>query len=186
MTGTRTLDGREVPVAGRWVFDPDHTVMGFLARHMVFTKVRGRCNEFTGSITIGERLEDSTVEATIDAASISTAVDARDEHLRSADFLDVENHPYITFRSTGVDLAGSKLTGDLTVRDITRPVTLAFTYEGTADYPWGGSRTMFTANTELTRKDWDMTWNVPLETGGLLVSEKVTLELEVQAILEEE
>ena len=145
MASTRNVDGREVPVAGRWVFDHDHTVLGFVARHMVFTKVRGRFNEFDGAINIGERLEDSYVELDIDASSLTTEVADRDAHLRSSDFLEISEHPKIVFRSTAVDLDAMTLTGDLTIRGVTHPVTLAFTYEGIVPYPWGGDRAMFTA-----------------------------------------
>jgi polyisoprenoid-binding protein YceI len=183
MTSTRILDGREVPVAGKWVFDHDHTVLGFVARHMVFTKVRGRFNEFDGAINIGERLEDSYVELDIDASSLTTEVADRDAHLKSSDFLEIAEHPKIMFRSTGLDLDAMTLTGDLTIRGVTHPVTLDFTYEGIVPYPWGGDRAMFRAQTEVAREDWNVSWNVALETGGWLVSKAVDLEIEAQAIL---
>lgn len=185
MAGTRTVAGKEVPVAGTWVFDLDHTVLGFVARHMIFTKVRGRFNDFSGAIHIADKLEESTVELEIKTASLTTEVAQRDEHLRSADFLDVEKFPVITFHSTKVDPVGMKLAGELTIKDITLPVTLDFTYEGVAPYPWGGSRAMFSGTTEIERKSWEMTWNVALETGGWLVSENVVLDIEAQAILQE-
>lgn len=186
MASTRVVDGREVPVAGRWEFDHDHTVLGFVARHMVFTKVRGRFNEFDGYINIGERLEDSYVELDIDASSLTTEVADRDAHLKSADFLEISEHPRIMFRSTALDLGAMTLTGDLTIRGVTHPVTLDFTYEGIVPYPWGGDRAMFRAQTEVAREDWNVSWNVALETGGWLVSKTVDLEIEAQAILVEE
>jgi len=186
MASTRNVDGREVPVAGKWVFDHDHTVLGFVARHMVFTKVRGRFNEFDGAINIGERLEDSYVELDIDASSLTTEVADRDAHLKSSDFLEISEYPKIVFRSTAVDLDAMTLTGDLTIRGVTHPVTLAFTYEGIVPYPWGGDRAMFTAQAEVAREDWNVSWNVALETGGWLVSKAVDLEIEAQVILVEE
>jgi len=183
MASTRIVDGREVPVAGKWVFDHDHTVLGFVARHMVFTKVRGRFNEFEGAIHIAERLEESSVELEIEASSLTTEVADRDAHLKSADFLELEAHPKITFHSTAVDLKAMTLTGDLTIRGVTHPVTLDFTYEGNVPYPWGGERAMFRAQTELAREDWNVSWNVALETGGWLVSKTVELEIEAQATL---
>lgn len=182
---TRIVAGKEVPVPGTWVFDLDHTVLSFVARHMIFTKVRGRFNEFSGAIHIADRLEESTVELEIKAASLTTEVAQRDAHLRSADFLDVEKFPVIIFHSTMVDPVEMKLTGELTIKEITLPVTLDFTYEGVAPYPWGGSRAMFAGTTEIERKSWDMTWNVAIETGGWLVSENVVLDIEAQAVLQE-
>lgn len=186
MVSTRIVDGREVPVAGKWVFDHDHTVLGFVARHMVFTKVRGRFNEFEGTMHIAERLENSYVELEIDALSLTTEVADRDAHLKSSDFLETEAHPKIIFRSTGIDLDAMTLTGDLTIRGVTHPVTLDFTYEGMVPYPWGGDRAMFRAQTEVAREDWNVSWNVVLETGGWLVSKTVELEIEAQAVLVEE
>jgi len=186
MASTRTVDGREVPIAGTWVFDHDHTVLGFVARHMVFTKVRGRFNEFDGAIHIAERLGDSSVELEIDILSLTTDVADRDAHLKSADFLEADAHPKIIFRSTSVDIEAMTLTGDLTIRGVTHPVTLDFTYEGIVPYPWGGDRAMFTAHTEIAREDWNVSWNVALETGGWLVSKAVELEIEAQVILVEE
>ena len=186
MASTRIVDGREVPVAGKWVFDHDHTVLGFVARHMVFTKVRGRFNEFEGAIHIGEDLQDSSVELDIDASSLTTEVADRDAHLKSSDFLEISEHPKIMFRSTALDLDAMTLTGDLTIRGVTHPVVLAFTYEGIVPYPWGGDRAMFAAHAEVAREDWNVSWNVALETGGWLVSKSVDLEIEAQVILVEE
>ena len=186
MTETRTVDGLEVPGPGKWELDHDHTVLSFVARHMIFTKVRGRFIDFSGAIFIEEDLTQSRVVLEIDAASLATGVNDRDNHLRSADFLNVEEFPNITFKSTSVDLAESTLTGDLTIRGTTHPVTLPFTYEGTAPYPWGGARAMWTAKTEIAREDWDVSWNVALETGGWLVSKNVELEIEAQAYLVDE
>jgi polyisoprenoid-binding protein YceI len=180
---TRTVDGIEVPAPGKWELDHDHTVLSFVARHMIFTKVRGRFIDFSGAIHIEEDLAQSRVELSIDAASLATGVNDRDNHLRSADFLNVDEFPTIEFKSTAVDLAASTLTGDLTIRGTTHPVTLPFTYEGMAPYPWGGARAMWSAHTEIAREDWDVSWNVALETGGWLVSKNVELDIEAQAYL---
>lgn len=186
MASTRIVNGQDVPVAGRWVFDHDHTVLGFVARHMVFTKVRGRFNQFDGAIIVADNLEDSSVELTIDVASLTTEVADRDAHLKSGEFLALDEFPEITFRSTSIDLDAMTLTGDLTIRGVTHPVTLDFTYEGMVPYPWGGDRAMFRANTEVAREDWNVSWNVALETGGWLVSKAVELEIEAQAVLADE
>jgi polyisoprenoid-binding protein YceI len=183
MTETRTVAGTEVPVPGKWELDHDHTVLSFVARHMIFTKVRGRFIDFSGAIYIEEDLAQSRVELEIDAASLATGVNDRDNHLRSADFLNVEEFPTITFQSTAVDLGASTLTGDLTIRGTSHPVTLPYTYEGMAPYPWGGARAMWRANTEIERENWNVSWNVALETGGWLVSKAVELEIEAQAYL---
>jgi polyisoprenoid-binding protein YceI len=179
--------GVEVPAKGTWKLDPNHTVIGAVARHLMVTKVRGKFDTFQGAIHIGDTPEESWAELEIDAASIDSGVEQRDEHLRSADFLDVEHHPKITFASTGVKRTGDnklEVTGDLTIRGVTRPVALDVTFEGVSPDPWGGTRAGFTISGELRREDWDMSWNVPLETGGVLVSKTVDLEIEAQAVKE--
>lgn len=175
----------DLPTPGVWELDPAHTTVGFVVRHMMVAKVRGRFTRVSGAINIAERLEDSSVEATIDAASIDTGEEQRDNHLRSSDFLDVENHPTITFRSTRVRHVETNrwaVDGELTIRGVTRPVTLDVEYEGVARDPWGGERVGFAATTEIDREDWGLTWNVALETGGVLVGKKVKIELEVEAV----
>lgn len=174
-----------LPAPGVWELDPAHTTVGFVARHLMVTKVRGRFTGVSGSITVAERPEDSCVEVTIDAASVDTREEARDNHLRSPDFLDVEHYPTITFRSTGVrHLGGNRwaVDGELTIRGVTRPVTLDVTYEGAVRDPWGGERIGFSATTEIDRDDWGVSWNVPLEAGGLLVGKKVKIEIEAEAV----
>jgi len=150
------------------------------------TKVRGNFTDVSGAITIAERPEDSTVEITLGAASIATGSEQRDAHLRSADFLDVENHKELTFRSTSVQLdgIGGTLNGEFTIRGITKPVSLDFEYLGAFSDPWGNAKIGFSAKGTLVREDWDLTWNVPLEGGGVLVSKTVDLEIEVQANLD--
>ncbi len=172
-----------LPETGTWTIDPTHTVVGFMAKHLMVTKVRGSFKTFSGTITVGDTPEASSVEVTIDAASIDTGTADRDNHLRTGDFLDAENFPTITFVSTSVRANGSdySVDGDLTIRDTTKPVTLEMSFDGTATDPWGNTKAAFTATTSINREDWGLTWNVPLETGGLLVSKDVKIEIEVQA-----
>ncbi len=184
-TLTREYQGLQIPEAGTYVIDQGHTTVEFVGRHLMITKVRGRFTEFEGQIAIGESPEDSSVQVTINAASVNSGDDRRDDHLRSPDFLDVEKHPQITFRSTRVEIGrdgSAKVHGDLTVKDVTRPVTLDVEFEGASPDPWGGQRLGFTATTEIDREDWGLTWNVALETGGMLVGKKIRLEFNVQAV----
>jgi polyisoprenoid-binding protein YceI len=179
----------EMPAKGTWRLDPNHTVIGAVARHLMVTKVRGKFTSFSGAVHIVDSPEDSWAELEVDAASIDTGVEQRDEHLRSADFLDVENHPKITFKSTLVEPKGGdtlRVTGDLSIRGVTRAVTLDVTFEGVSPDPWGGTRAGFTISGVLHREDWEMNWNVALETGGVLVSRTVELEIEAQAVKEPE
>jgi polyisoprenoid-binding protein YceI len=175
----------EVPSAGGWKIDPAHTRVGFVARHLMVTKVRGLFTDVDGEIRIGETPQDSSVQIRIAAASIDSGNKDRDQHLRSPDFLDVETYPYLTFNSTGIEVTGDstlQLHGDLTIRDVTRPVTLDVEYEGLTPDPWGGTRAGFAATTEIDREDWGLTWNVALESGGVLVSKNVKIELDVQLV----
>jgi polyisoprenoid-binding protein YceI len=174
-----------MPAKGTWKLDPNHTVIGAVARHLMVTKVRGKFKLFEGAIHIEDTVEGSWAELEVDAASIDTGVQDRDNHLRSGDFLDVEHFPKITFRSTKVERTGEntlRVTGDLTIRDVTRSVALDVTYEGLVPDPWGGTRAGFSLSGVLQREDWGMTWNVALESGGLLVSKSVDLDIEAQAI----
>ena len=183
--GTWIVDGREVPPSGTWKIDPSHSEIQFFVRHMMIAKVRGRFREFEGTIHIGERPEDSRVEVVIEAASIDTRDRTRDEHLRSADFLDVERYPELRFASTSVR-AGDKdrwqVTGDLTARGVTRPVVLDVEYNGAMVDPWGNLRAGFLATTEIDRENFDITWNQALEAGGFLVGKGVRIEIDVEAI----
>jgi polyisoprenoid-binding protein YceI len=187
--GTRIVEGREVPPSGTWKIDPSHSEIQFFVRHMMIAKVRGRFREFEGTIHIGERPEDSRVEVVIEAASIDTRDRTRDEHLRSADFLDVERYPELRFVSTSVR-AGDKdrwqVTGDLTVRGVTRPVILDVEYDGAMVDPWGNLRAGFLATTEIDRENFDITWNQALEAGGFLVGKGVRIEIDVEAIRQAE
>ena len=169
-----------------WKIDPSHSSLGFSVRHMVVSKTRGRFTRWSGQIRFDpDDVQTSSVEVTIDPASIDTADAQRDEHLRSADFFDVEKFPTASFHSSKVeDLGGDRyrISGDLTVHGVTRPVVLETTYEGSGKDPWGGERAGFTASTSIDRKDFGLHWNKALETGGLLLGEKVDLILEVEVV----
>ena len=169
-----------------WNIDPAHSGINFSVRHMVVSKVRGRFTTFSGTLAIDEAdLARSTVEATIDAASIDTGTAQRDAHLRSPDFLDVERFPEIRFRSTRIQKLGDDLyhvAGDLTIRGVTRQLVLDVELGGRAKDPWGNERIGFTASTSLDRKEFGLTWNQLLEAGGVLVGDRVDIELEVEAV----
>ncbi|MFK5635684.1 YceI family protein [Ornithinimicrobium sp. LYQ103] len=170
---------------GTYTIDPAHSRVGFSTRHAMVTKVRGAFNEVSGQATTDPSLESASIEVTIQTASIDTRSADRDGHLKSADFFDVETYPTITFRSTEVvasDADTLRVTGDLTIKDVTRPVTVDFEYAGSAQDPFGNTRVGFEGSTVVNRKDFGLTWNAALETGGVLVSEKATLEFEVSAI----
>ena len=173
-------------LTGTWTLDPAHTRIGFVARHAMVTKVRGSFNEFEGTAAFdGANPANSHAEVTIKAASIDTRNAQRDEHLRSNDFLAMQEHPEITFTSTGVrqvDDTTFELTGDLTIRGVTNSVTIPFTFEGAAKDPFGNLRAGFEGSVAINRKDWGVTWNAALEGGGVLVSDRVTLEFEISAI----
>jgi polyisoprenoid-binding protein YceI len=171
---------------GTWQIDASHTTLGFAARHAMVAKVRGRFADFDGSFTIdGSSPENSTATVTIKTASLDTRNDDRDGHLKSADFLDVEKYPEITFASTSIKSVGDGdfiVGGDLTISGVTQPIEVALTYVGVSQDPWGGTRIGFEGQTEFSRKDFGLTWNVALETGGVLVGEKVKIELDVEAV----
>jgi polyisoprenoid-binding protein YceI len=170
----------------QWNFDKAHTSVAFVARHMMVTNVRGSFGEYDGTINFDPaHPENSSVEVTIQAASINSGVADRDNHLRSADFLDVANYPTITFKSTGIeamDDTNVRLTGDLTIRDITKPVTLDVEYLGQGNSPFGDVRAGFEASTKINREDFGLTWNVALEAGGVLVGKEIKIQLAVEAI----
>ena len=172
-----------------WDLDPAHTTIEFAVKHMMFTTVRGRFKSFSGTVRVDARNPDlSGVDVDIEAASIDTGVADRDAHLRSADFLDVEHHPRITFRSTAVEGAHAKdgdrfrVTGDLEIRGQSLPVTLEATFEGLGKDPWGKQRSGFAARTEIDRREWGLRWNQALEAGGVLVANSVKIEIEAQAV----
>ena len=172
-------------ISGDYVLDPAHTRIGFSARHAMVTKVRGQFDEFEGTAHVdAETPANSTVSVTIQTASVSTGQAQRDGHLKSPDFFDVEQYPQITFVSTAVERDGAEwsITGDLTINAVTKPVTVLFEETGEAKDPFGNLRVGFEGSVTINRGDWDLKWNSPLETGGVLVSEKVTLEFDVSAI----
>ena len=170
---------------GTWVIDPAHTEVGFVVRHMMVSKVKGRFARVEGTITVAEDVLKSSVEATIDAGSIDTRDENRDAHLKSADFFEVEKYPTITFRSTGLRSDGDDfvLDGDLTIHGTTRPVSLELEFNGAQPNPLaeGKPTAGFSAHTEISRKDFGLEWNVALETGGVLVADKIKIVLEVEA-----
>ncbi|MEA2645814.1 MAG: hypothetical protein QOE92_897 [Chloroflexota bacterium] len=175
------------PATGTYALDMAHSTVGFEARHMVFTRVRGHFGEVEGGFVVAEDPDNSSVDVTIKAASIDSGVADRDVHLRSGDFLDVEKYPDIRFRSTGVNIAGptnGTLSGELTIRDITRPVVLDVEYLGGGVDPYGREKAALSASTEIDREDWGLTWNVALETGGVLVSKKIKIDIEVAGVLQ--
>ncbi len=173
-------------LAGTWTIDPSHTRIGFVARHAMVTKVRGSFNDFEGSVVVDAHdFAKSVATLSIKAASIDTRNDQRDGHLRSNDFLAMDEHPDITFASTGVTQTGPtglELTGDLTIKGVSRPLTVPFEFEGLATDPFGNLRAGFEGAVTINRKDYGITWNAALETGGVLVSDKIVLEFEVSMI----
>jgi polyisoprenoid-binding protein YceI len=177
-------------LTGDYTIDSAHSRIGFVARHALVIKVRGSFNDFEGWAHIdAENPADSSAKVVINAKSIDTRNEQRDAHLRSNDFFAMDEYPEITFESTGVervDDAHFRLTGDLTIKDVTRPVTIDFEYMGAAIDPWGKLRIGFEGSTTVNRKDWGVNWNVALEAGGVLVSENVTLEFEIAAVKVEE
>ena len=183
---TRTVAGTELPAPGRWQLDPGHTEVAFIGRHFMLTRVRGRFPGVTGTITVADDPAQSTAAVTIDMTSVDSGNAARDDHLRSADFFDTARHPTATFvgRAAGWHGTRGQLAGQLTLRGTTRPVTLAAEYLGQVADPWGGQRAIFTAEGTLNREDWGLTWNLPLDGGGLLVSKDIRIEINLEAVLQ--
>jgi polyisoprenoid-binding protein YceI len=184
--GTRVVDGRQVPEAGTWAIDPSHASFGFVARHLM-AKTRGTFSGVGGVAAVAEVPEESTLEVAIDASSIDTKDDTRDAHMRSNDFFGVEDHPTISFRSTGVRPGAGenewKVDGDLTIRGVTRPVTVDVEFLGGAIDPWGNQRIGFSGVVpEVNREDFGLTWNAALETGGFLLANNVRLEIEAELV----
>jgi polyisoprenoid-binding protein YceI len=171
--------------AGTWDIDPVHSDVSFTVRHMMVSKVRGRFGSFSGQIVTGEDVTDSSVSATIDATSIDTNNEQRDNHIRSADFFDVANHPTWTFASNAVrvDDGDLLLDGELTIKGVTRPVTLSLTAEGFGPDAYGGTRAGFSASTTINRADFGVDISMPLDGGGVVVGDKVTINLEIEAVL---
>ncbi|MDQ6693436.1 MAG: YceI family protein [Chloroflexota bacterium] len=169
-----------------WKIDPGHSTVEFVAKHMMITSVRGRFPDVEGTIRFDEEnIANSSVEATIQVATVTSGSEQRDQHLRTGDFFLVDEHPTFTFKSTRIEPKGSdeyKVTGDLTIRGVTKQITLDATFEGRNTSPWGAEAIGFSATTTINRKDFGVNWNVGLEAGGVLVSDKIKLDLNIQAV----
>ncbi|MFN2196432.1 MAG: YceI family protein [Anaerolineales bacterium] len=172
-----------------WQIDNAHSEINFTVRHMMIAKVRGQFEQFSGTVEFDpEQPENTTVDVQIASTSINTREQNRDNHLRSPDFLNAEEYPYLTFKSTAVKLTGENtahLTGDLTIQDVTRSVTLEVTYAGMAKSPWGTTSAGFSAETTINREDWGLTWNQALETGGFLVGKEIEINVEIELVKQE-
>lgn len=182
---TRTTAATAPPEPGTWVIDPAHSSIEAIARHMMVSKVRGRFESFSGAVEVAEDPVESTIEVSIDAASINTNEESRDGHLRSADFLAADEHPELTFTSTRIEHVADaryRVRGELTIRGVTRPVELDVDYFGVDTDPFGQRRALLRATTELNREDWEMTWNQALEAGGVLVGRTLEVEIDVQLV----
>lgn len=182
---TATIQQAPAGAKTAWKLDPTHTLVEFSAKHLMISTVKGRISDLEGTIYTDERdPKNSSVEVTLKAGSIDTRTDQRDQHLRSADFLNAEKYPELKFRSTRIegDRAQFKLTGDLTIRDVTRPITLDVRFEGETKDPWGGERVGFSATGKIDRRDFGLTWNQLLETGGVAVGNEIKIVVEVEAV----
>lgn len=173
-------------LTGQYTIDPAHSRIGFVARHAMVTKVRGSFDEFSGTARLDSQDPSrSSAELSIEASSIDTRNTDRDAHLRSNDFLQMEQYPQITFRATDIAARGEdsfEVTGELTIKGTTKSVTLPLTFEGQATDPFGNNRVGFEGSMTINRQDFGITWNAPLETGGVLISDKITLEFEISAV----
>ena len=183
MTATQTAP--ETGTKTTWKIDPSHTIVEFSAKHLMISTVKGRITDIEGTIVADEdELTNSSVDVMLKAASIDTRTEQRDNHLRSPDFLHAEQFPVITFRSTKIegDREDFSLTGDLTIREVTKPIMLKVTFEGQTKDPWGGERIGFSASGKIDRRDFGLTWNQLLETGGAVVGNEIKIAVEVEAI----
>jgi polyisoprenoid-binding protein YceI len=169
---------------GIWAVDAAHSTVGFTARHLMITKVRGHFTDFDGVVTIADEPLASSVVADVRLASIDTGNADRDGHLRSADFFDTETHPEMSLRSTSIREEGDDyvLVGDLTIAGQTHPVEFALAFDGVTEDPFGNTKAGFEASAEINRKDWGLNWNMALETGGVVVSEKIRIDLDIQLV----
>jgi polyisoprenoid-binding protein YceI len=183
---SRTVNGVEYPAVGSYVLDTMHTTIGFTVRHMAVSKVRGSFSRYDATLELAEKPEDSKVSVTIEADSVDTRDENRDNHLRTNDFFDVPNHPTWTFVSTAIEAESPtewKVTGDLTIRGVTKPVTLDATLEGVVKDPYGNHRVGFSAKTSINREDFNVAFGAVMEAGGLVVAKKVDIEIELEATL---
>ena len=181
---TRLVAGIEVPAVGCWVIDPDHAYVGFSARRLTVASIRGRFTEVLGQVDVAQDPSDSSIEAVIATASVDSGSGDRDDHLRSAEHLDVDRHPTAVFRSTDVHWKGlrGQVAGQLTLVGVTNTVELEVIYRGTVLDPWGVHRSVFSARGVINRDDWGVSWNVTLDGGGLLVSRYIGVEIEVETV----
>jgi polyisoprenoid-binding protein YceI len=186
MTTSTTIETVPGYLAGTWSIDPVHSDVGFVVRHMVVAKVRGRFTKFEGQIVTGENAADSSVTATIELNSIDTGNTQRDDHIRSADFFEVETYPTMTYRSTGVRQDGDDLVldGQLTLKGVTKDVPLRLELNGFGPDAYGGTRAGFTATADINRRDFGVNFNAALETGGAVVADKIAIHLEIEAVLQ--
>ncbi len=175
-------------IAGTWSVDSVHSEVSFVVRHMMVSKVRGRFDTFSGTIVTADDPLQSSAEATIDLQSINTANSQRDDHIRSADFFDVEHHPNMTFRTTGIRAGGDgpEVDGELTIRGVTRPLVLALEVNGFGPDAYGGTRAGFSASGEINRNDFGVSYNGPIPGGGTVIGDKVSLTIEIEAVLQQE
>jgi polyisoprenoid-binding protein YceI len=187
---TTSADTTSIPgyVAGTWDIDTVHSEVGFSVRHMMVSKVRGRFTAYSGQIATGENPLDSSVTADIDLSSIQTGAEQRDAHIRSADFFEVEKYPTMTYRSTGVRADGGDyvVDGDLTLKGVTKQVPLKLELNGFGPDPFGGTRAGFTATAEINRRDFNVNFSAPMQNGGAVVADKITIHLEIEAVLKAE
>jgi polyisoprenoid-binding protein YceI len=182
---TRSVTGREVPATGLWKFDPGHTEAAFAGTHLMINTVRGRFDRVSGWLQVAERPEESRGELVIETASLSSGFRDRDEHLKSADWLDVERFPLITFRTTGLEFISGRtwrLQGELTIKDFRHAVDAQATFGGGAVDPWGNEKIGFSVVAEIDRELWDLRWNLQLDAGGWVVSRRVRLSVNVEAV----
>lgn len=184
---SRNSNGVDIPAPGTWGIDPSHSTVEFVVKHLMFSKVRGGFTDFTGSVQIADDPLESSVNVTIQAASISTRDSGRDEHLRGEDFFDAAAYPELTFRSTSVSEDGAgrwRVQGELGIKDVTRPVELHLELNGLNRDPWGNERALYSASAEINREEFGLTWNQALETGGVLVGKSARIELEISTVLQ--
>lgn len=174
-------------VAGTWTIDPAHSEIAFVARHLMVSKVRGHFNTFDAEIVTAPNPLDSTLTATVDLSSVTTGNEQRDNHLRSSDFFEIDKHPKMTYRSTGIRRDGDDfiIDGELSVKDVTRPVPLKLEVNGFGSDPWGGTRAGFSATGEINRHDFNVNWSAALETGGMVVGDRVQIQIEIEAVLKQ-
>ncbi|WP_406730985.1 YceI family protein [Streptomyces sp. NBC_01794] len=185
-TATATVDPALAALTGEYSIDPAHSSIGFTVRHAMVTNVRGSFGDFSGSLQLnGTDPHHSTAEIDVKITSIDTGIADRDGHLRSGDFFDAEKYPLMTFRSTHAEQLGGdsyRITGDLTIKDVTRPLAIDLEFNGSATDVYGNERVGFEGSAEILRSDWGLTWNAALETGGVMVSDKVRLSFDISAI----